>query len=79
MFMELGMKLDNLIQTIISWNTQRIWYKPYAYFRIKRWIRKCAFANDEHFYRFMDSIIKVNIIWKWQYDRLVNLYKGDKQ
>jgi len=74
-FLWIGAKLDNLIEKIVIWNTQRIWYKPYAYFKIKRWIKKDRFKDDRHFKDFISMVRKANLIWDWQHKMLVEIYE----
>lgn len=74
MFMELGIKLDNLIEDIKLWNTQRIWYKPIAYLKIKKWIKAKKFNGNNHFNIFMNTTKKNKQIWNWQYDKLIEIY-----
>lgn len=77
-FFKVGEKLDDLIYVFKGWIAQRIWYSPYAYFRIKRWIKQGKFTNDEHFNRFMDMVTTNSRIWNRHYNKLYMLYNSNK-
>lgn len=79
MFMNLGRKLDNAIENNRRWNTQRIWYKIYANFYIKKKIKGNYFTDEEHFKYFMDIVVDSNQISKWQYKYLYKVYKQSKE
>lgn len=78
MFMELGRKLDNSLVHLKEWNTQRMWYKPYAHFYIKKQIKVNIFTDEEHFKYFMDIVVDNKQIYKWQYKQLYEIYKKSK-
>ena len=78
MFEALGAKLDNLLYDLKLWNTQRIWYKPIAYFTIKRWIKEREFKENEHFETFMEMARINKQLWGWQFSRLTKLYRNTK-
>lgn len=75
MFMELGMKLDNLIERIKEWHRGMFWYKIYAYFFIRKKIKTKAFKDDKHFEHFMESLKYKGQIWEWQYKMFWKMYK----
>ena len=77
MFMELGMKIDDLLDCIRMWNTQRIWYKVYGHFYIKKKIKTKAFKNYQSFQYFMNMVKGNNQIWDWQYKLFYKMYKGE--
>lgn len=79
-FAELGIKLDNFLVDVQTWNIQRIWYKPYAYFKIVKYINNREFRDEEHFYKVLDySVGKTNKDINWitgkQYKRFEHKYQ----
>lgn len=74
MFMELGMKLDNLIERIRIWNTQRFWCKIYGHFYIRRKIKAKAFKDYNSFKYFIKTARANNQIWDWQYKKFRKMF-----
>lgn len=74
MFETLGRKLDRILFTIKEWNYGRVWYKLYGHIFIIYKIRTKGFDGRESFEWFMDTVLKNNQIYKWQYERLVKQF-----
>lgn len=76
MFMELGMKLDNLMTKGGRWHRKRFWYKIYAHFYINILIKNRVF-DDDSFNYFMNTIFFNKQIWGWQYELFQKRYRGE--
>ena len=73
-FFKVGEKLDDAICKLKMWNAQRVWYSPYAYFKIKKMIKKNEFDNDEHFSKFMKVATSHIKISDKHYKKLCEVY-----
>lgn len=74
MFEGIGRILDNWIKQVRLWNTQRIWYKPYAYIYTISKIKSNKFRNLDHLTSFLDRAWRDNQIYNWQYRTLRKKY-----
>lgn len=71
MFMELGMKLDNLIAAINNFIKNKhlgsFYYKWYLYFKLPGRI------DEPNYYIFIDRLYKNKQLYRWQYEKLRSL------
>lgn len=75
-FSKIGRKIDNSIEIIQNWYRKSSLYKVYVYFVVKNWIKDNRFKNEEHFINFLNILKNKHQIWRWEYNRLLKIYKN---